>query len=101
MDVDSAIIDGEVIVLNDAGLSDFGALPMALYFFAFSDNGEARPDEQGTDLSSFDAVKREAVSALFDVIKEVLPDGTTESYHSRFAMRRAASFCKWPSQALL
>ncbi|TGP95474.1 hypothetical protein [Mesorhizobium sp. M8A.F.Ca.ET.021.01.1.1] len=44
---------------------------MALYFFAFSDNGEAHPDEQGTDLSSFDAVKREAVSALFDLIKEV------------------------------
>ncbi|RUW50836.1 RNA ligase family protein [Mesorhizobium sp. M8A.F.Ca.ET.021.01.1.1] len=42
LDVDSAIIDGEVIVLNDAGLSDFGALRKAisrrqhdLYFVAF------------------------------------------------------------------
>ncbi|RWE24439.1 MAG: ATP-dependent DNA ligase, partial [Mesorhizobium sp.] len=41
-DVDSAIIDGEIIVLNDAGLSDFGALRKAitrrqhdLYFVAF------------------------------------------------------------------
>lgn len=49
---------------------------MALYFFDFSDNGVAQPDEVGTDLSSFDAVKREAVSALVDVIKEVLPDGS-------------------------
>ncbi|AZO56467.1 MULTISPECIES: ATP-dependent DNA ligase [unclassified Mesorhizobium] len=42
LDVDSAIIDGEIIVLNDAGLSDFGALRKAitsrqhdLYFVAF------------------------------------------------------------------
>ncbi|WP_442919826.1 DUF6894 family protein [Mesorhizobium sp. M8A.F.Ca.ET.182.01.1.1] len=33
---------------------------MALYFFDFLDNGVAQPDEVGTDLSSFDAVKREA-----------------------------------------
>lgn len=38
--VDSAIIDGEIIVLNDAGLSDFAALRKAitrrqLYFVAF------------------------------------------------------------------
>ncbi|TPK04582.1 ATP-dependent DNA ligase, partial [Mesorhizobium sp. B2-5-9] len=42
LDVESAIIDGEIIVLNDAGLSDFGALRKAitsrqhdLYFVAF------------------------------------------------------------------
>ncbi|MEP6566388.1 MAG: ATP-dependent DNA ligase [Mesorhizobium sp.] len=42
MGVESAIIDGEIIVLNDAGLSDFGALRKAitrrqhdLYFVAF------------------------------------------------------------------
>ncbi|TGS47520.1 MULTISPECIES: ATP-dependent DNA ligase [unclassified Mesorhizobium] len=42
LDVDGAIIDGEIIVLNDAGLSDFGALRKAitrrqheLYFVAF------------------------------------------------------------------
>ncbi|MBZ9709824.1 ATP-dependent DNA ligase [Mesorhizobium sp. ESP7-2] len=42
LDVDSAIIDGEIIVLNEAGLSDFGALRKAitsrqhdLYFVAF------------------------------------------------------------------
>lgn len=40
--VESAVIDGEVIVLNEAGLSDFGALRKAiacpqhdLYFVAF------------------------------------------------------------------
>ncbi|SJM29964.1 hypothetical protein [Mesorhizobium delmotii] len=40
--LDSAIIDGEIIVLNDAGLSDFAALRKAitrrqhdLYFVAF------------------------------------------------------------------
>ena len=42
LDVESAIIDGEIIVLNDAGLSDFGELRKAitrrqhdLYFVAF------------------------------------------------------------------
>ncbi|TPN43189.1 ATP-dependent DNA ligase [Mesorhizobium sp. B1-1-7] len=42
LDVKSAIIDGEIIVLNDAGVSDFGALRKAitrrqhdLYFVAF------------------------------------------------------------------
>ncbi|MBZ9673128.1 ATP-dependent DNA ligase [Mesorhizobium sp. ES1-3] len=42
LDVESAIIDGEIIVLNEAGLSDFGALRKAitnrqhdLYFVAF------------------------------------------------------------------
>lgn len=42
LEVESAIIDGEIIVLNDAGLSDFGALRKAitsrqhdLYFVAF------------------------------------------------------------------
>ncbi|TPL30157.1 ATP-dependent DNA ligase [Mesorhizobium sp. B2-4-7] len=42
LDVESAIIDGEIIVLNDDGLSDFGALRKAitsrqqdLYFVAF------------------------------------------------------------------
>ncbi|RUX05460.1 ATP-dependent DNA ligase [Mesorhizobium sp. M8A.F.Ca.ET.059.01.1.1] len=42
LDVESVIIDGEIIVLNDAGLSDFGALRKAitsrqhdLYFVAF------------------------------------------------------------------
>ncbi|WP_457155275.1 ATP-dependent DNA ligase, partial [Mesorhizobium sp. P5_C1] len=42
LDVEEAIIDGEIIVLNDAGLSDFGALRKAitrrqhdLYFVAF------------------------------------------------------------------
>jgi bifunctional non-homologous end joining protein LigD len=43
LDVESAIIDGEIIVLNEAGLSDFGALRSAitqrqhdLYFVAFA-----------------------------------------------------------------
>ncbi|WP_210213920.1 hypothetical protein, partial [Mesorhizobium sp. M2D.F.Ca.ET.140.01.1.1] len=36
-------------------LNAYGAL-----FFDFLDNGVAQPDEVGTDLSSFDAVKREA-----------------------------------------
>ncbi|MER8849940.1 ATP-dependent DNA ligase [Mesorhizobium australicum] len=42
LEVESAVIDGEIIVLNDAGLSDFGALRKAitsrqhdLYFVAF------------------------------------------------------------------
>nr|WP_245451887.1 hypothetical protein [Mesorhizobium waimense] len=42
LEVESAIIDGEIIVLNDAGLSDFGELRKAitrrqhdLYFVAF------------------------------------------------------------------
>lgn len=42
LDADSAIVDGEIVVLDDAGLSDFGALrsaimkrPGDLYFVAF------------------------------------------------------------------
>ncbi|TGT46876.1 hypothetical protein EN812_05935 [Mesorhizobium sp. M4B.F.Ca.ET.169.01.1.1] len=48
---------------------------MALYFFDFYDDDVVQLDTEGTELSSFDAVKHQAVRALVDVIREVLPDG--------------------------
>jgi hypothetical protein len=48
---------------------------MALYFFDFSDTGKDYPDTEGTELKSFDAVKDEAVRALMEMAREMLPDG--------------------------
>ncbi|QND58007.1 DUF6894 family protein [Mesorhizobium huakuii] len=48
---------------------------MPLYFFDFSDTGESYPDTVGTGLISFDAAKDEAVRALMEMAREMLPDG--------------------------
>lgn len=49
---------------------------MAVYFFDFSDTGDEFPDTEGTELPNLDAVKDEAIRALVEVVKEVLPDGS-------------------------
>lgn len=48
---------------------------MALYYFDIDENGDIYPDDQGTNCEDFPQVKREAISALVDIIKESLPDG--------------------------
>lgn len=56
---------------------------MAIYFFDVDDNGSLYPDDQGTDCPNFAHVKKEAISALVDMIKETLPDGD----HHRLAIK--------------
>ncbi|UVK57485.1 hypothetical protein DBIPINDM_008461 (plasmid) [Mesorhizobium sp. AR02] len=48
---------------------------MALYYFDVDDNGQVFHDDQGTDCKDFAEAKKEAISALMDMIRESLPDG--------------------------
>lgn len=48
---------------------------MAIHYFDVDDNGSVFHDDQGIDCPDFDSVKREAISALVDMVKESLPDG--------------------------
>ncbi|WP_152536272.1 DUF6894 family protein [Mesorhizobium loti] len=48
---------------------------MALYYFDVDDNGQVFHDDHGTDCKDFAKVKKEAISALIDMIRESLPDG--------------------------
>ena len=48
---------------------------MANYYFDVDDNGSVSHDDHGTECSNFARVKKEAISALVDMIKETLPDG--------------------------
>lgn len=71
LEVESAIIDGEIIVLNDAGLSDFAALRKAitrrqhdLYFVAFD-----LLHLNGHDLRDMPLEDRR------EILSEMIPDG--------------------------
>jgi hypothetical protein len=48
---------------------------MAIHYFDVDDNGSVFHDDQGTDCPDFDFVKKEAISALVDMVRETLPDG--------------------------
>ena len=48
---------------------------MARFYFDVDDNGSVYPDEEGTDCANLAIVKKEAISALVDMIRETLPDG--------------------------
>ncbi|MEP6565224.1 MAG: hypothetical protein ABJB10_08785 [Mesorhizobium sp.] len=48
---------------------------MTRYFFDFLDTGEEFPDPEGTELADLEAAKDEAVRALADIARDVLPDG--------------------------
>lgn len=71
LDVESAIIDGEIVVLNETGLSDFGALRKAitrrrhdLYFVAFD-----LLHLNGHDLRDM------ALEDRREILAEMIPDG--------------------------
>jgi hypothetical protein len=46
---------------------------MARYYFDYRDNDQFFPDGVGSDLSSVEAVKREATRALTELARDVLP----------------------------
>jgi len=48
---------------------------MAIYYFDVDDNGIPYPDDQGTECSDFAQVKKEAITALVEMIRDTLPDG--------------------------
>ncbi|TGQ89196.1 ATP-dependent DNA ligase [Mesorhizobium sp. M8A.F.Ca.ET.208.01.1.1] len=88
LEVESAIIDGEIIVLNDAGLSDYGALRKAitsrqhdLYFVAFDllhINGHHIRDMPLED-------RRE-------ILAEMIPDGQRIQFSQALAGEASAIF---------
>jgi hypothetical protein len=48
---------------------------MALYHFDIEDNGKIYHDDQGTECATFADVKREASTALAEIMKDAIPDG--------------------------
>lgn len=48
---------------------------MAIYYFDVDDNGSVSHDDQGVECSDFAGVKKEAISALVEMINDTLPDG--------------------------
>ncbi|RWQ21594.1 hypothetical protein [Mesorhizobium sp.] len=49
---------------------------MARFFFDLTDNGNAYPDTEGTELPSLEAAEDEASTALLEIAKDAMPDGT-------------------------
>jgi hypothetical protein len=48
---------------------------MALYYFDVHDNGEVFSDDEGTECVDLHQVKRDAIRALVEMIRDTLPNG--------------------------
>ncbi|MER8435413.1 hypothetical protein NKH36_18940 [Mesorhizobium sp. M1312] len=49
---------------------------MARFYFDLNDNGVLYPDDEGTELESLGALESEAVTALLEIARDRMPDGT-------------------------
>jgi two-component sensor histidine kinase len=56
---------------------------MPRYFFDFNDTENTLPDDEGVELADLEAAKDEAVRALAEITRDLLPNGSKSRW--RFA----------------